>query len=339
MGRGWTKAVPLKAVVVAVVVLVAAYAVHRNWNALVRGFEELPLWVLGVAFLLTVLAQGVALLMWRVVLADLGSPLPLVPAARIFYVSQLGKYLPGSVWTIVGQMELARAERVPRRTSLTQGVLVLAIAVGAGVMVSVLLMPFLGQETFARYWWAVLLLPLILVALHPPVFAKVADTGLRLVRREPLEVLPTWRGIGTALALQGVVWLLLGLQIWVVVVGLGGDPLPSLLASVGGYALGFSLGMAAIGLPAGAGLREAVLVVALSGVLSPGLALLVALLARGIAVLADVVVALVAAFLTRRAGDLPTPAPTSAPSPANEPLGRRLCPPHGPPHHSSGPPA
>jgi hypothetical protein len=104
-----------------------------------------------------------------------------------------------------------------------------------------------------------------------------------------------------------------------------------LLASVGGYALGFSLGMAAIGLPAGAGLREAVLVVALSGVLSPGLALLVALLARGIAVLADVVVALVAAFLTRRAGDLP--------SPANQPLGRPLCPPHGPPHHSSGPPA
>ncbi|HEY9352410.1 MAG TPA: hypothetical protein VIP28_04120, partial [Nocardioides sp.] len=59
------------------------------------------------------------------------------------------------------------------------------------------------------------------------------------------------------------------------------------------------------------------------------------LLARGIAVLVDVVVALVAAFLTRRAGDLPAPAK----SPANEPLGRHLCPPHGPPHHSSGPPA
>ncbi|EGD43507.1 putative integral membrane protein [Nocardioidaceae bacterium Broad-1] len=330
---------PLKAVVVAIVVTVAAYAIHRNWAALVRGFQELPLWVLGIAFVLTVLAQGVALLMWRVVLADLGSPLPLVPAARIFYVSQLGKYLPGSVWTIVGQMELARAERVPRRTSLTQGVLVLAIAVGAGVMVSVLLMPFLGRETFARYWWAVLLLPLILVALHPPVFAKVVDTGLRLLRREPLEVLPTWRGIGRALALQGLVWLLLGLQIWVVVVGLGGDPLPSLLASVGGYALGFSLGMAAIGLPAGAGLREAVLVVALSGVLSPGLALLVALLARGIAVLADVVVALAAALLTRRAGDPPPSAQPSTQPPANEKLGRSLCPPHGPPHRSSGPQA
>ena len=315
MGRGWTRAVldrsrvlrkaPLKVVVVAIVVVVAAYAIYRNWHALARGFAELPIWVLAVAFGLTVVAQGLALVMWRVVIADLGSPLPLVPAARIFYVSQLGKYLPGSLWTIVGQMELARVEKVPRRTSLTQGVLVLAIAVGAGVMVSVLLMPFLGRETFARYWWAVLLLPLILLALHPPVFGKVVNTGLRLVRRAPLEVLPTWRGIGKALVVQGLVWLVLGVQIWVVVVGLGGDPLPSLLASVGGYALGFSLGMAAIGLPAGAGLREAVLVVALSGVLSPGLALLVALLARGIAVLADVVVALVAAFLTRRAGAPP----------------------------------
>ena len=315
MGRGWTRAVldrsrvlrkaPLKVVVVAIVVVVAAYAIYRNWHALARGFAELPIWVLAVAFGLTVVAQGLALVMWRVVIADLGSPLPLVPAARIFYVSQLGKYLPGSLWTIVGQMELARVEKVPRRTSLTQGVLVLAIAVGAGVMVSVLLMPFLGRETFARYWWAVLLLPLILLALHPPVFGKVVNTGLRLVRRAPLEVLPTWRGIGKALVVQGLVWLVLGVQIWVVVVGLGGDPLPSLLASVGGYALGFSLGMAAIGLPAGAGLREAVLVGALSGVLSPGLALLVALLARGIAVLADVVVALVAAFLTRRAGAPP----------------------------------
>ncbi|WP_170225191.1 lysylphosphatidylglycerol synthase domain-containing protein [Nocardioides albertanoniae] len=299
------KTVYLKTAVVALVVVVAAYAIYRNRHALARGFAELPLWVLAVAFALTVLAQGIALVMWRVVLADLGSPLPLVPAARIFYVSQLGKYLPGSLWTIVGQMELARVERVPRRTSLTQGVLVLAIAVGAGVMVSVLLMPFLGRETFARYWWAVLLLPLILVALHPPIFGRVVNTGLRLLRRAPLEVLPTWRGIGKALVLQALVWLVLGVQIWVVVVGLGGDPLPSLLASVGGYALGFSLGMAAIGLPAGAGLREAVLVVALSGVLSPGLALLVALLARGIAVLADVGVALVAAFLTRRTGQPP----------------------------------
>ena len=332
------KAVPLKAAVVAIVVAVAAYAVYRNWHALVRGFEELPLWVLAVAFALTVLGQGLALQMWRVVLADLGSPLPLVPAARIFYVSQLGKYLPGSVWTIVGQMELARIERVPRRTSLTQGVLVMAIAIGAGVMVSVLLMPFLGRETFARYWWAVLLLPLILLALHPPVFGRVVNTCLRLVRRDPLEVLPTWRGIGKALVLQGLVWLVLGVQIWVVVVGLGGDPLPSLLASVGGYALGFSLGMAAIGLPAGAGLREAVLVVSLSGVLSPGLALLVALLARGIAVLADVVVALVAAFLTRRAGEPGTPPSKTVNE--NEPHGRSLCPPHGSSGHgNSGPPA
>lgn len=300
----------MKAAVIGIVLVVAAYAIYHNRAALARGFTELPLWVLGVAFLLTLSTQGVLLLMWRTMLADLGSPLPVGPAARIFYVSQLGKYVPGSVWTVLGQMELARQERVPRRTSLTQGVLMLAISVGAGVMVSVLLMPFLGQETFERYWWAVLLLPVIVLCLHPPVFGRIVNTGFRLVRKPGLEVLPTWRGLSRALVLQSIVWIILGLQIWVIVVGLGGDPLPSLVASVGGYTLGFSLGMAAIGLPAGAGLREAVLVVALSGVLSPGLALLVALLARGIAVLVDVAVALVAAFMTRRMGELRVDAAT-----------------------------
>ena len=43
----------------------------------------------------------------------------------------------------------------------------------------------------------------------------------------------------------------------------------------------------------------------------------------------------VAAFLIRRSGDLPP----SVQSPADETPGRSLCPPHGPPHRSSGPPA
>jgi hypothetical protein len=34
--------------------------------------------------------------------------------ARILFLGQLGKYLPGSVWPVLAQMELGKTYRVPR---------------------------------------------------------------------------------------------------------------------------------------------------------------------------------------------------------------------------------
>ena len=51
---------------------------------------------------------------WRAVLADLGGGLPQAPAMRVFYLGQLGKYLPGTVWPAVTQMRLGRDYRVRR---------------------------------------------------------------------------------------------------------------------------------------------------------------------------------------------------------------------------------
>ncbi len=41
-------------------------------------------------------------------LNDLGSPLPPAGSLRVFFLGQLGKYVPGSVWPAVAQMELGR---------------------------------------------------------------------------------------------------------------------------------------------------------------------------------------------------------------------------------------
>ena len=35
---------------------------------------------------------------WRAILVDLGGELPLAAGIRVFFLGQLGKYLPGSVW-------------------------------------------------------------------------------------------------------------------------------------------------------------------------------------------------------------------------------------------------
>jgi hypothetical protein len=71
-------------------------------------------------------------------LADLGSPLALGPASGVLFVGQLGKYLPGSVWTVVVQAEVASRLGVPRKRTAVVGLLSVLLSALAGLAVGVL---------------------------------------------------------------------------------------------------------------------------------------------------------------------------------------------------------
>ena len=65
------------------------------------------------ALLLVWLGLTATGLLWLRLMPSLGAPLPLVDGSAIFFVGQLGKYIPGSVWSIGAQADLARRHAVP----------------------------------------------------------------------------------------------------------------------------------------------------------------------------------------------------------------------------------
>jgi uncharacterized membrane protein YbhN (UPF0104 family) len=267
----------------------AVWAVIGRRTELAAALRELSPASVGLAFVPALLAAGVSLLMWRTMLAEFGFRLPLGSAARIFYVSQLGKYVPGSAWSILMQVDLGRRYGIARRTNVAVGVLVVVVAVTTGLALGVVLLPF--GPGLDRYWWVLLVLPALLAGLHPRALAGGLGWLLRRLGREPLERTPSWSGLGRLAALQLGVWTALGLQVWILLVDLGAPPGRALLVAIGGYALAHSLGLLAIGLPAGAGVREAVLTLALSTVVPAASALLVALVARAVLTVMDLVLA------------------------------------------------
>lgn len=264
---------------------------QRNYAAIAEDLRNLPLWSVVTAAILTSLALAVSLQVWRALMAGLGSPLAPKPAARVFFISQLGKYVPGSVWSVVVQMELGRDYRVPRRSAAAVGVLVLVIAGTAGLTLSAVLLPLAGEQALARFWWLYLVVPVLFVALHPRILDATMNRLLALVRRPPLPRALRWSALLTAIGWQMVTWMFLGLSVWVLLVGIGAPPMSSLPIAVAGYALAYTLGMAAFILPAGAGVRDAVLIAALSTVVSAHTALAVALIVRCLSTLVDLLFA------------------------------------------------
>jgi uncharacterized membrane protein YbhN (UPF0104 family) len=292
----------LRVAVLIVVLAAAVTAVVRNWSELVEALRELAPWAVVAAFPLSLAAMVVSLFTWRSLMADFGARLRVRDAARIFYLSQLGKYIPGSIWSMLSQAELARDLHVPRRTTLTVGVLTIVIAEGIGLPMAILTLPFVAPDAAERYWWVVLVAPLFLVVLHPKLLTTLVNTALRVVRRPRLDHPPSWRGLLRTAGLQAIVWLMFGLSAWVLVVGLGGSPGKALPAAIGGYALAHCVGLLAVGLPAGAGVRDLALAAALASVLSTPEAFVVALVARMIITVVDL---LLAGIQIRRRAGLP----------------------------------
>jgi uncharacterized membrane protein YbhN (UPF0104 family) len=275
------------------------WALVANRTEIAAALGQLAPWTFVVALVAGFATTVASLFVWRSLMTDLGHRLPIAAAARIFYVSQLGKYVPGSVWSILTQIELSREHRIPKRTNVAVGVLAVGIAVTSGLCVGALMLPFAAAAAH-RYWWILLVIPVLLTVLHPRVLGPALNRVLRLARREPLPRTPSGRGLAIVVGFQLIVWLLLGLQAWLLLVGMGAPTWSSLPVAVGGYALAYSLGQMAVGLPAGAGVREAALTLVLSTVIAAPAALVVALLARVIATVADLTLAGGFAFRLRR---------------------------------------
>ncbi len=74
--------------------------------------------------------QYATLRQWQALLAGLGSPLRTTTAGRIFFIGQLGKYIPGSVWPVLTQMELGARAKVPRSRSASASILTMILSAG-----------------------------------------------------------------------------------------------------------------------------------------------------------------------------------------------------------------
>ena len=283
----------------AVVVVVHGCAVHAlraRWDEAGPAHVALSPWTVAGALAAALAGLGTQMLAWRALLADLGSPLPVPVAARVMFVGQLGKYVPGSVWAFLAQVELARDRAVPRYRAAAATVLAITVTLTVNLLVAAVLLPIAAQEAARRWWWVLAAAPLLLLFTHPRLVTWVLHGVLRRIGRVRTDVdaeldRVSGRGMAAAVGWSLLSWLPLGAHVWLLVAGVGGG-WDSWAAATGGYALAWTLGLLVVFAPAGLGVREAVLVTALAPLLDAGAALVVAALSRLVMTVADLLWAL-----------------------------------------------
>ena len=287
---GILRSTPVKVTFLVLALAAAVWAVAAQWGEVQSSLRQMdPVIIIG-AVAVSLLYVLATMLSWRAVLRDLGSiPAPLA-GARIFLISQLGKYLPGGVWNIVAAAELGSTHRIPARRSVSAMLVTTLISLVTGLLLALVSVPFAPAELVARFGWAFWFFPLFVLLLLPPVLNRLLGVMLRFLRKPGLESPLSWSGITLAVWWALVAWVIAGVQVWLLGVGLGAPAHPMFLVqAVGGYGFAWSVGFLVVVVPAGAGVREAVLGIVLGSVLPAGAIVVLVLLSRVLFTIADLV--------------------------------------------------
>lgn len=266
-----------------------------RWSEIGAAAAETGLSRLCGAVLCAIAGLTLTGVLWRMVLSALGSRVELREAGAVFFVGQLGKYVPGSVWTFAVQAQLGRRHGVPVRSSITASALFLMLHTFSGVLLGgVLAAGGVVRTDLGRGWW--LLLAVVgAAALTPPVLRflgdRLAGAGVR-----------TTFGVGDlvrSLALMTGVWSCYGACLWVLL-PLDRSAPEDVLAAAAAFALAHAAGVLLVLAPAGLGAREAVLIALLAPTVGVPSAAAAALLARVAHSAADFALAAGAAGWARR---------------------------------------
>ncbi|MEV4562653.1 lysylphosphatidylglycerol synthase transmembrane domain-containing protein [Nonomuraea sp. NPDC049419] len=274
------------------------YGLAANWEETTGALARMSPWAVLGAFGSVLLGQFFMLVAWREILAGLGTRVPVRVAGRIMFVGQLGKYIPGAVWAYAAMMDLGRDHgSPPRRTFAT---ISLGLVINLGVAISIAAATLGTLEAVRQAWYLVLLVPVIIVCLHPKVLAWGLNLALRIARREPLESVLPGRTVLVAVGWTALGWLVYGLHIWLVA-GSAIHGADLYVIATGAYAFAWATGILIVVVPAGVGVREGALVLVLGPVIGTPAALAVAIVSRVAFTLADAALAGLFVLLGRQA--------------------------------------
>jgi uncharacterized membrane protein YbhN (UPF0104 family) len=277
----------LRPVLLCVVLAFCGYALAKGWPQVRPALDQLHWYSVVGSIVAAMAGSACGMIAWRSVLSHFGSPLPVAVAARVSFVAQLAKYVPGAVWSFAAHVELGHDYQVPRRRAAASVAVALAVTAGSGLLIAALTLSLASPEIVRKYLLALIAVPVIAICLVPPVLQRLLDAALRLIRQPPLEQPLPWRALGQAFAWSTAGWLIYGVQIWLLFIDVGKDGPRTFLIAVGAYSLAYSLALLLVVFPGGIGPRELLLVAALAPLLAHGPALAVALATRLVTTVSD----------------------------------------------------
>jgi glycosyltransferase 2 family protein len=266
------------------IVWFAARALVSNWDQLRAQpleWQIAPGWILASAVIVW-LMYAVLIAAWHTLLAGWGQRIDYWNAARIWIVSNLGKYLPGKVWAVAGMALMSQQAGVAPWAATSSAVILQLLSIGTGAAI----VGLTGADALetahpgARLaLWLLLAAALggVLLLFWPPVLERMLALALPAANR---PARPPVRELGFGIVANLLAWFGYGIALWLLARGFLPDAGLRLQPAVVVFTASYLAGFLALLVPGGLGVREGVFILMLQGPLGIGAATALALASR-----------------------------------------------------------
>lgn len=283
---------------------IVAVVAYFFWKSLSKNYHKLGEVDISfniqavIGILLFTAAVVVSGMLWSRLLSRLASkPVSYRQGIRVHSASWVLKYVPGQVGSLINKLTWGVKNDISKKTITTSFLYENVLTVFASIIVSIpvvwIFKDVLGDGLSMLIPLAVVI-PLFVI-LYKPLFYKLLNFGMSILKRKPFkssDFLPTKNillytiGYLAPRVLNGIGFVFIAISFL--------DIEPSMYLGLGAtFVLASVVGLLAVFVPGGIGVREAVIVLLASMYLPVEQAIVLSLLARLYAIFADVGVAIV----------------------------------------------
>jgi len=254
---------------------------RKNWEQV--DFKQLHfnirLLIASILFLWVHFLSSV--LGWKLILDKLDVSLPFLKGIKIMFYSQLGKYLPGKIWTFTGRMYFCQKVGIPNSKTFISMVLELALTMISSILI--FLISFLFSSRFRmdiNPFLLVAVAVLILMIIHPKILVRLINFFLRWLKKEPIKIDLNFSQIFVLTAYYCIIWFCFGIAFYFLINSVTFITPSKIPIITGSFAISSTIGAVALFAPAGLGVREGILSLLLSNFFPLSLAILLSFLCR-----------------------------------------------------------
>jgi len=281
--RWFRRALQVAGITAACWYLVHTASVHRaELRAVPLEWRVAPLLL---ASLVTVAAWFLLVRSWSRSLRWWSEALPIAEAIRIWFITNLSRFVPGAVWQFAHVSAEAIGARISPLAATGAILFQQLVLLGTGLALAASLAPVLPTSAMGTLQPAVALgvasLGVVAVIIFLPALAPALERWTaRLLRRDIRWPSPGRAELSRYVGVLVLPWVAYGVAFWLFGLALLGDAAPGLLAASAAFIGSYVAGIIAVFAPGGLGVREAALVALLTPIVGPAPALLLAIGSR-----------------------------------------------------------
>ena len=246
------------------------YTFNISWNLFLFSYIFLFL-----HFVLVALA-------WGLLVRALKKPgVPLLDALRIRTISDFARFLPGKMWYILARVQMCKKYAISSEIIAFSALMETYLNILSTLLVYIVVFFLVAHDPLSTYvFYLFLFLPVPFIFLHPKAFQPFANIIAKIFKRQYTIFTVRYSYLVSLLSIFFVAWIILGVGFFLMTASVYSVDVSLILPLIGVFAIAWAAGFIIFILPAGLGLREAVLSYLLSFFVPLPIAIIVALLSR-----------------------------------------------------------